>query len=460
MPANVTIGSMGCSDPVQIIGGGLAGCEAAWQVAKRGIPVVLHEMRPQKMTPAHRTSNLAEIICSNSFGSKNKKKASGLLLHELRLLDSLLIACADSAQLPAGHALAVDRERFSSLVQESIKNHPDIHVKRGEISRIPSTPAIIASGPLTSDSLAAALIELTDKENLFFYDALAPIIEFSSINMDIAFWGSRYHKGVKKEGDYINCPFTKEQYDSFIHALVSADQIKMKEFESEVKRGVKAGKSNYFEGCLPIEVMAKRGHQTLAFGPLRPVGLRDPKTGERPFAVVQLRQDDLYSRYFNLVGFQTNLKFSEQLRVFRMIPGLESARVCRYGQMHRNTYIFSPEILYPTLESKKQKNLFFAGQITGVEGYLGCIATGLVAGVNLSRSLKNHNTFVFPRTTMIGGLCRHITHAESVNFQPIKANFRLLPQLDEKVNKKEQRYEKYSERAIIDLERYLAHNET
>ena len=277
--------------------------------------------------------------------------------------------------------------------------------------------------------------------------------------MDIAFWGSRYQKGHKINGDYINCPLTKEQYDRFIHTLVSAEQIEMKEFESEIRKGVKAGKGGFFEGCLPIEVMAKRGHQTLEFGPLRPVGLQDPKTGERPYAVVQLRQDDQHSRFFNMVGFQTNLKHSEQQKVFQMIPGLESARISRYGQMHRNTYIFSPDIIHPTLESKKQNNLYFAGQISGVEGYLGSIATGLVAGINLARSINNRNALIFPRTTMVGGLCHHITQSESNYFQPMKANFGLLPQLEKKVKNKEQRYEKYSERALIDLERFLAQNE-
>jgi len=450
---------MNCSSQIHIIGGGLAGCEAAWQAAKRGIGVVLHEMRPKKNTPAHNTSNLAEIICSNSFGSKIINKASGLLMQELRMLNSMLLKCAEESLIPAGHALAVDRNRFSSLVQQKIERHPCIKIDRNEIVEIPSSPSIITTGPLTSDAFAAAISEFTGKNNLFFYDALAPIIEFDSINMDIAFWGSRYQKGVSSKGDYINCPFSKEQYDHFISELIAAKQFKTKDFESEINNGIDAGKGKFFEGCLPIEVMAKRGHQTLAYGPLRPVGLRNPKTGKRPYAVVQLRQDDYNSEFFNLVGFQTNLKRTEQKRVFRMIPGLEEANFNRYGQMHRNTFILSPEIIKPTLESKKQCGLFFAGQISGIEGYLGSIASGLLAGINVSRSVMGKELLVLPATTMLGALCRYITESKTKFFQPMKANFGLLPQLNQQIKNKPRRYEMYSERSINHLKIFLTRYE-
>ena len=376
-------------DELIVIGGGLAGCEAAWQAAERGLSVSLYEMRPAKKTPAHRTDKLAEIICSNSLGSSLPNRPSGLLSAELNILGSLLLECAYANQVPAGHALAVDRDSFSRSVQEKISGHPNINIIREEVTQIPSTPAIIASGPLTSDVFAGAITSFAGKDNLFFFDALAPIIEYESINMDIAFWGSRYQRGNKNEGDYINCPFNSQQeYETFIKELVSAENIELRSFEKEIRSGVNSGKSSFFEACLPIEVMASRGINTLAYGPLKPVGLRNPHTDERPYAVVQLRQDNLSASLFNLVGFQTNLTFPEQKRVFRLIPGLENAEFVRYGQMHRNTYIYAPDTLKASLQTIKNPLLFMAGQIIGVEGYLANIATGLLAGINSTRPFK------------------------------------------------------------------------
>lgn len=449
---------MASVQPIHIIGGGLAGCEAAWQAAENGNSVILHEMRPKKFTPAHKTSCLAEIICSNSLGSSQVNKASGLLMEELRLLGSLLLSCADQARIPAGHALAVDRQQFSHLVQQKIQARENIQVIREEFTSLPDSPAIIASGPLTSNALANSIAKFTGWDNLFFYDALAPIVAFESINMEIAFWDSRYQKGIREKGDYINCPFSKDSYTAFIQALIHAEQTELHHFEMEVKNGVKAGKGKYFEGCLPIEVMASRGPQTLAFGPLRPVGLRDPHTGKRPYAAVQLRQDDRKASSFNMVGFQTNLRFPEQRRVFRMIPGLESANFTRYGQMHRNSYIYSPDVLNPTLEAKNQKGLFFAGQITGVEGYLGSIATGLLAGINISRWLSGRDLLILPERTMCGALCRDITEKGGPYFQPVKANFGILPELRNRISDKSTRYSAYAECAIADLKEFLEKN--
>jgi methylenetetrahydrofolate--tRNA-(uracil-5-)-methyltransferase len=423
-------------------------------------------MRPTLQTGAHQTHDLAELVCSNSLGSNLPDRASGLLKNETRLLGSMLLECAEDASLPAGGALAVDRELFARLVTERIESHPNIEIVREEVREIPSSSTIIASGPLTSPALSDSIAKLSGEEHLFFFDAIAPVIHTESINMEIAFRASRYGTNARPssmgvatdalpsaqddEGDYINCPFTKEQYYAFVEALLHAERIELRAFEEAIKSGVKAG--HFFEGCLPVEIIAERGLDSLAFGPMRPVGLRDPRTGKRPFAVVQLRQDNLAGSLYNLVGFQTNLKFPEQRRVLRMIPGLENAEFLRYGQMHRNTFIASPKLLRPTLQHRTRDDLFFAGQITGVEGYMGNIATGLLAGVNAARVLNDEEPITLPPTTMLGALCHYVTHADLKDFQPMKANFGILPPLDftHKIGKRE-RGQAYAERALGDL---------
>lgn len=429
---------------VIVIGGGLAGSEAAWQLANRGFKVDLYEMRPHKMTPAHRTGLLAELVCSNSLGAEPLDKPLGLLKEELRRLGSLILSCAYETRVPAGGSLAVSRDDFARLVTERIESHPNIKLIREEVTEIPDGPVIIATGPLTSDALAARIQELIGEEYLYFYDAIAPIVTYESIDMTRAFRASRYGKGGE---DYINCPMTREEYYRFVDALVQAETIELRSFEKEDPK--------FFEACLPIEVIAKRGREALAFGPLRPVGLIDPRTGQQPYAVVQLRQDDAAGTLYNLVGFQTNLKWGEQERVFRLIPGLEKAEFVRYGQMHRNTFINSPKLLLPTLQFKHRPDLFFAGQITGSEGYVGSTATGLVAGLNMARLLRGEEPLVFPPTTMIGALCRYITDPRLKEFQPMKANFGLLPPLERKIRKKQSRYQAYSERALRDLEDFV-----
>lgn len=434
-----------------VIGGGLAGSEAAWQAAERGLKVRLYEMRPTLQTGAHQTRDLAELVCSNSLGSNLPDRASGLLKNETRLLGSILLECAEEASLPAGGALAVDRELFARLVTQRIESQPNIEIVREEAREIPNSPTIIASGPLTSPTLSGSIAGLSGEEHLFFFDAIAPVIHADSINMEIAFRASRYGAGEQDEGDYINCPFTREEYYAFVDALLKAERIELRAFEEAIKSGVKAG--HFFEGCLPVEIIAERGLDSLAFGPMRPVGLRDPRTGKRPYAVVQLRQDNLAGSLYNLVGFQTNLKFPEQKRVLRMIPGLANAEFMRYGQMHRNTFIASPKLLRPTLQSIYRDDLLFAGQITGVEGYMGNIATGLLAGVNAARLLNEEEPFTLPPTTMLGALCHYVTHADLKDFQPMKANFGILPPLDltHKVGKRE-RGKAYAERALADLQ--------
>jgi len=431
---------------ITIIGGGLAGSEAAWQLAQNNITVKLYEMRPTNPTGAHLSADLAELVCSNSLGSNLSDRASGVLKNELRQLNSMLLECAEATALPAGAALAVDREAFARLVTQKITSHPNIEVIRAEMKEIPSTPVIVASGPLTSESLSQSIAKLSGEEHLFFFDAIAPIVHADSINMDIAFRASRYGKGDQDEGDYINCPFTKEEYYAFVHALQSAERITLRSFEDAILSGVNAG--TFFEGCLPIEVIAERGTESLAFGPMRPVGLRDPRANRRPFAIVQLRQDNLAGSLYNLVGFQTNLKFPEQKRVLRMIPGLEQAEFERFGQMHRNTFIASPKLLRPTLQHVTRDDLFFAGQITGVEGYMGNIATGLLAGINAVHLLHNEAPITLPNETMLGALCHYITHADLKDFQPMKANFGILPPLalDKKTGKRE-RAQLYAARA-------------
>jgi methylenetetrahydrofolate--tRNA-(uracil-5-)-methyltransferase len=433
-----------------IIGGGLAGTEAAWQAAQRGLKVHLYEMRPSVQTGAHQTQDLAELVCSNSLGSNLPDRASGLLKNELRLLGSMLLECAEASSLPAGGALAVDRELFARLVTERIENHSNIEIIRKEVKTIPNSLTIIASGPLTSPVLSNSIAALSHEDHLFFFDAIAPIVYAETINMEVAFRASRYGTGEQDEGDYINCPFTKEEYYTFVEGLLQAQRIELRAFEEIIKTGVKAG--HFFEGCLPVEIIAERGVDSLAFGPMRPVGLRDPRTGKRPYAVVQLRQDNLAGSLYNLVGFQTNLKFTEQKRVFRLIPGLENAEFVRYGQMHRNTFIASPKLLRSTLQHIQRDNLFFAGQLTGVEGYMGNIATGLLAGWNAARLYHNEEPITLPQTTMLGALCYYVTHADLKDFQPMKANFGILSPLEfsSKIGKRE-RGVAYAERALADL---------
>jgi methylenetetrahydrofolate--tRNA-(uracil-5-)-methyltransferase len=423
---------------ITIVGGGLAGCEAAWQVASRGIKVNLYEMRPVVMTPAHISDKLAELVCSNSLGSLLVDRASGLLKEELRLFGSLLLTCAEQTSLPAGGALAVDREAFAQSVSEKITSHPNIRLIREEVTDIPTSPAIIASGPLTSTKLCNAIQQMIGQERLFFYDAIAPVVTFDSIDMSVAFRASRFDRGETDEGDYINCPMDKEQYLAFVRELLKAERFQLRDFEADISQGVTAGSKDYFEGCLPVEVMAGRGEMSLAFGPMRPIGIHDPRTHLRPYAVMQLRQDNLAGSLYNIVGFQTNLLEKEQQRVFQMVPGLANARFARYGQMHRNTYFASPLVLKSTLQTRLRDDLFFAGQITGVEGYMGNIATGLLAGLNAARLLNGQLPLELPVTNMLGALCYYITHAELKDFQPMKANFGLLPPLVDPIrNKKE-----------------------
>ncbi len=439
-----------------VVGGGLAGSEAAWQAAQRGVRVHLYEMRPLQQTGAHTTGDLAEIICSNSLGSTLPDRASGLLKQELSQLGCLLLECAAASALPAGGALAVDRAAFSALVSRRIQSHPLITVIRQEVTDVPASPAIIASGPLTSPALAHSIEQLNGLNHLFFFDAIAPIIEADSIDFSIAYRGSRYGKGESEQGDYINCPLTRDQYQAFLTALTTAARIPLREFESALQHGVRAGSSAFFEACLPIEIMAMRSQESLAYGPMRPVGLRNPHTNSRMHAVVQLRQDNLAASLYNMVGFQTNLTFPEQQRVFRMIPGLAQARFIRYGQMHRNTFIASPLLLHPTLQARQYSTLFYAGQITGVEGYIGNIATGWLSGVNAAHLLTGKDLITFPPSTMLGALCHYITHAEMKDFQPMKANFGLLPPLEETILGRRMRAASYRSRAEQAFSHFIA----
>ena len=441
-----------------VIGGGLAGSEAAWQLAQAGIPVLLYEMRPEISTGAHITGDLAELVCSNSLGSTIRNRPSGLLKEELEALGSLLIECANKTSLPAGSALAVDRVAFASLVSESIQNHPNITVIREEVTALPLTPTIVATGPLTSSTLSSAIQEFTGSQYLYFYDALSPIVEFSSINMDIAFKASRYKFEAEDIGDYINCPMDEVEYKAFYEALLNAKVAPQQEIDSAINYGIQTSTPSFFEACLPIEALAKRDAAALTFGPMRPVGIHNPHKTEKPFAVVQLRQDDAASSLFNLVGFQTNLSFQEQDRVLRMIPGLEFAEFTRYGQMHRNTYINSPFLLSSTLQTNSREDLFFAGQITGVEGYVGNIASGLLAGLNAARWLKKQDPLTFPQETMIGALHHYVTHADSNGFQPMKVNFGLLPSLAQIPQSKQERGYCYAKRAILALSSFMEEN--
>lgn len=439
------------SEPITIVGGGLAGSEAAWQLANRGFPVRLYEMRPVRPTEAHVTDRLAELVCSNSMGSTLPDRALGILKNELLGMGSLIMRIAFRHALPAGSALAVSREDFAEEVTATIGNHSKIEVIRNEVEEIPSGPTILATGPLTSPTLTAQIQALTGQQYLYFYDAMAPIVTAESIDMSIAFRQSRYDResGLgQDEGDYINCPLNKEEYHAFIEAVLAAPKTQLREFERELER--------YFEGCMPIEVLAGRGPKALAFGPLRPVGLTDPRTGRRPYAVVQLRQDNVAGTLYNMVGFQTNIKWGAQEEVLRMIPGLQNAEFVRLGQMHRNTFVNSPTVLRPTLQARLRDDLFFAGQITGTEGYVGSTMGGLIAGINMARLLSGEPLLTLPPTTMSGALLHYITHAEPKHFQPMKANMGLLPEMTDPPRAKVEKNAKLAERARRDLADYLA----
>jgi len=436
---------------ITIIGGGLAGSEAAWQIANRGLHVDLVEMRPVRGTEAHHTDRLAELVCSNSLGSTLPDRALGVLKRELLSLGSMIIRTAFKHALPAGAALAVSRDDFAAEVTALIHGHPNITVHRREVTGIPAGPTIIATGPLTSSALAARIQALTGQQHLYFYDAMAPIVVADSIDMQIAFRQSRYDRESElggDDGDYINCPLDKTEYTHFVEAVLAAPKIELKGADKELER--------YFEGCMPIEALAARGDRSLAFGPMRPVGLRDPRSGRRPYAVVQLRQDNVAGTLYNMVGFQTNIRWGAQEEVLRLIPGLAHAEFERLGQMHRNTFINSPTLLHPTLQFKGRDDLFFAGQITGTEGYVGSTMGGLVAGINSVRRLRGEPLLTFPRTTMIGALLHYITHAEPTTFQPMKAAMGLLPELEETMRNKRTRYASYAERAAAELTAYLA----
>ncbi len=428
---------------VTVLGAGLAGSEAAWQLAEAGIAVDLYEMRPKTMTPAHQTGLFAELVCSNSLRAAAIENAVGLLKEEMRQLNSLVMKAADAHSVPAGGALAVDRNDFSRCITETLCNHPRISVIPDEVTAIPEDrPLVIATGPLTSPALSEAIAKLTGNDYLYFYDAAAPIIAADSLNMNTIYRASRYGKG---DDDYLNCPMTKEQYEVFWHELIHAETAERKEFENMV----------VFEGCMPIETMAARGVDTMRFGPLKPVGLRHPETGEMPYAVVQLRQDNVAATLYNIVGFQTHLKWPEQQRVFKLIPGLENAEFVRYGVMHRNTYINSPKTLLPTLQMKEQPNIVFAGQITGVEGYVESAASGLIAGINAGRIAQGLEPKVFPEETAHGALCRYITEADPSNFQPMNINFGLIPPLRHKIRDKKLKNRAIADRALAALEEFI-----
>jgi methylenetetrahydrofolate--tRNA-(uracil-5-)-methyltransferase len=428
--------------PVNVIGAGLAGSEAAWQIAKRGIKVNLFEMRPVRQTPAHHTDKFAELVCSNSLRANTLTNAVGVLKEEMRHLDSVIMSAADACSVPAGGALAVDRHEFAAHVTDKVKNHPNVTVYNEEVTDLPEGITIIATGPLTSESLSEKIRKVTGEEHLYFYDAAAPIIEKDSIDMDKVYLKSRYDKG---EAAYLNCPMTESEFNRFYESLISAETVPLKEFEKEI----------FFEGCMPIEVMASRGKKTMLFGPLKPVGLEDPKTGKRPFAVVQLRQDDAAGTLYNIVGFQTHLKWGPQKEVLQLIPGLENAEIVRFGVMHRNTFINSPNVLKDTYQLKENENLFFAGQMTGVEGYVESAASGLIAGINAAKMAIGESPVVFPHETAIGSMARYITTANKNNFQPMNANFGLLPDLPKKVKGKKERNEQHANRALETIQNFV-----
>ncbi|MEM6600260.1 MAG: methylenetetrahydrofolate--tRNA-(uracil(54)-C(5))-methyltransferase (FADH(2)-oxidizing) TrmFO [Verrucomicrobiota bacterium] len=426
------------SEAVTVIGAGLAGSEAAWQAAEAGCEVVLYEMRPNKMTPAHRSAYFGELVCSNSFGSKLPDRATGMLKAEMEALGSIVVKIAEAHSVPAGGALAVDREGYGNALTRVIEEHPKIEVRYAEAERLPDTGiVVVASGPLTSEKLAGEIQKLTGEDYLYFFDALSPIVEADSINMDICFRASR-HGESDGAGDYLNCPMDRNEYLAFVAALHDAERIELKDFEKS--------EDLFFEGCLPIEVIAERGEKALAYGPMRPVGLDDPRTGRWPYAVVQLRQDNAAGSLYNLVGFQTNIKWGEQERILRMIPGLKDADFVRFGQMHRNTFINAPRLLMPTMEMKQRTGLFFAGQIVGVEGYMGNAASGLLAGKNAAARVRGETLLELPRETMLGALAWYVSHAEVGHFQPMKANFGIMPSLNPHVRNKRARYQAYVQR--------------
>ncbi|MFZ7802909.1 FADH(2)-oxidizing methylenetetrahydrofolate--tRNA-(uracil(54)-C(5))-methyltransferase TrmFO [Bacillus thuringiensis] len=427
---------------VNVIGAGLAGSEAAYQIAKRGVQVRLYEMRPIRQTPAHHTDKFAELVCSNSLRANTLTNAVGVIKEEMRLMDSVIIRAADECSVPAGGALAVDRHEFAAKVTEYVKKHPNVTVVNEELTEIPEGPTIIATGPLTSPDLAAQLKELTGEDYFYFYDAAAPIVEKDSIDMNKVYLKSRYDKG---EAAYLNCPMTEEEFDRFYEALIAAETVPLKEFEKEI----------FFEGCMPVEVMASRGRQTLVFGPMKPVGLEDPKTGKTPYAVVQLRQDDAAGTLYNIVGFQTHLKWGPQKEVLQLIPGLENAEIVRYGVMHRNTFINSPNLLRPTYQYKQRDDLFFAGQMTGVEGYVESAASGLLAGINAARLVQGEEPVVLPSVTAMGSMANYITATNAKNFQPMNANFGLFAPLEKKIKKKAERNEAYATRALETIQNFV-----
>ena len=429
---------------VTVVGGGLAGSEAAWQIARRGVPVRLCEMRPARPTEVHRTGHLAELVCSNSLKGIDTATAHGLLKEEMRRFGSLILECADANRVPAGGALAVDRDRFAAAVTEKIEAEPLIELVRGEITEIPDDEyVVLAVGPLVSESLAASIAKFCGQDYLYFYDAIAPVVLAESIDRSVVFSQSRYDKG--DGDDYLNCPMNEPEYEAFIDALLSAELAPLHEFDT----------TPYFEGCMPIEVMAQRGRETPRFGPMKPVGLTDPRTQQRPWGVVQLRQDNLAAEHYSMVGFQTQLRWPEQKRVFRMIPGLENAEFVRLGQVHRNCYINAPTVLDPTLQTRSRNGLYFAGQISGVEGYTESSATGLFAGINVARQVAGEDPLTLPRETMLGALCHYISHADPKGYQPTNAAFGLLPPAPKGVKKKRDRKIARANRALETLDQWL-----
>ncbi len=439
------------AERIHIIGGGLAGSEAAWQIARRGLRATLYEMRPERRTPAHQTGRLAELVCSNSLKSEQESTAPWLLKQELRRLDSLLLRAAETARVPGGHALTVDRNVFAEEVTRAIASEPGIELRREEISRIPEDGiVIIATGPLTSDSLAGEVARLTGSDRLFFYDAISPIVDAETVDTSVAFWASRYGKSTSGTDDYLNCPFDREQYERFVDELLAGQSVTAHIDEDACR---------YFEACLPIEELARRGRDTLRFGPMKPMGLTDPRTGRRPYAAVQLRQENLRAESFNLVGFQNHLKFGEQARILRLIPGLEHAEFLRFGQIHRNTYINAPALLSDTLQLRPHPRVLFAGQISGVEGYAEAIATGLMAGVHAAALAAGERPRALPRETALGSLCHYISGADANNYQPANITFDLLPQLEEAERHrlrrdKKGRHAEVCRRALAALEEY------
>ena len=445
---------------IHVIGGGLAGSEAAWQAAELGIQVTIHEMRPVRPTAVHKTDALAELVCSNSFRADKIDNAVGLIKEEMRRLGSIVMRCADAARVPAGAALAVDRHVFSKAVTDAVLAHPRIRVSRDEVTAVPGpewSPAIIATGPLTSDALSHSIQQMVGDEQLAFYDAISPIVLAESIDTSKVFRASRWGRNVwsaapgealeqSDEGDYLNCPMTKEEYDAFYAALIAAESATVHDFDN----------TRFFEGCLPIEVMAHRGEGTLRFGPMKPVGLKDPRTGKLPYAVVQLRQDTLAGDHYSLVGFQTQIKWGDQTRVLRMIPGLENAEFVRYGMVHRNTYICGPKVLLPTWQTRQRADLLFAGQVSGVEGYVESAASGLVAGRNAAAIAKGEPPQAPPRTTAIGSLAHYVSHADPRNYQPTNITHGIMPPLEQPPRDKMQKKLKMAERALADLEQWMA----